>query len=132
MHESITSFVGIDVAKHSLDGCILDDGKPFSVSYDAAGLQELLARLPEAGRCLVTVEATGRYQQRVVAQLADAGHYVAVVNPKRVRDFANGLGILAKTDRIDARVIALFGRHVKPRPVAEVHEKQDELQQLVS
>jgi len=132
MDESITSFVGIDVAKHSLDVCILGDGKPFSVPYDAGGLQQLLPRLPEIGTCLVTIEATGGYQRRVVAQLADVGHRVAVVNPRQVRDFAKGLGILAKTDRIDARVIALFGQHVRPRPMAEVHEKQEELQQLVT
>jgi transposase len=81
---------------------------------------------------LIIVEATGGYQQRLVADLVAAGHRVAVVNPRQVRDFAKGLGILAKTDRIDARVIARFGQHVRPRTIAENHEKQEELQQLVT
>ncbi len=106
MDGSITSFVGIDIAKRSLDVCLLPEGKQLSLPYDTAGLKQLFSWLPEAGSCLIVVEATGGYQRRVVAQLADAGHLVAVVNPRQVRDFAKGLGILAKTDRIDAQVIA--------------------------
>lgn len=128
----ITSFVGIDVAKHSLDLCVLPQETRQKLSYDAQGLKQLLGLLPEAGTCLIVVEATGGYQRRVVAELAGAGHLVAVVNPRQVRDFAKGLGILAKTDRIDARVIALFGQHVRPRTIAKNHEKQEELQQLVT
>ena len=67
-----------------------------------------------------------------IAQLADAGHLVAVVNPRQVRDFAKGLGILAKTDRLDAQVIARFGQQVRPRTLAKTHEKQEELDQLVT
>ena len=70
------------------------------------------------------IEATGGYQSRVVAALVAAGHQVAVVNPRQVRDFARGLGILAKTDRLDARVIARFGQHANPRPVEIGSEKQ--------
>ncbi len=128
----ITSFVGIDVVKDSLDVRVLSEAKPFTVSNDAAGLSQLLARLPDAGTCLIVVEATGAYQRLVVAELANAGHFVSVVNPRQVRDFARGLGILAKTDGIDARVIALFGQHVRPRTIAKNHENQEELQQLVT
>jgi len=67
----------------------------------------------------------------MVAELIAAGHQVAVVNPRQVRDFARGLGILAKTDRLDAEVIARFGQQAKPRPTEKMPEKQDELQQLV-
>lgn len=80
----------------------------------------------------MVVEATGGYERQLVAELAAAGHHVSVVNPRQVRDYARSRGILAKTDRIDARVIALFGQHVHPRPLAEVHEKQGELSQFVT
>ena len=80
----------------------------------------------------MVVEATGRYERAVVLELVNAGHIVAVVNPRQVRDFAKALGILAKTDKIDARVIAKFGEVVRPRAVAETSEKQDELDELVT
>ena len=62
MDGSITSFVGIDIAKRSLDVCLLPEGKQLSLSYDTAGLKQLFAWLPEAGSCLIVVEATGGYQ----------------------------------------------------------------------
>lgn len=132
MDGSITSFVGIDVAKDSLDLCVLPQQTRQEFSYDAKGLKQLFDLLPAAGTCLIVVEATGGYQRRVVAELAAAGHLVAVVNPRPVRHFGIALGILAKTDRIDARVIALFGQHVRPRTIPKNHEKQEELQQLVT
>jgi transposase len=122
MDDSITHFVGIDIAKRTLDVCIHPEGKQFSLAYDEEGLKQLLAHLPPKGTCLIVMEATGGYQRRVVAELAEAKHYVAVVNPRQVRDFARGLGILAKTDRIDASVIACFGQQVRPR----IREKQPE------
>src|SRR4029079_7127683 len=100
MEGSVVSFVGIDVAKDSLEVCIAPQGKPFSMSYDRAGLQQLCDRLPQPGTCLIVMEATGGYQRRLVVELLEAGHLVAVVNPRQVRDFAKGHGILAKTDRI--------------------------------
>jgi len=94
MDGSITSFVGIDVAKNSLEACVLPDQKPFSIGYDRAGLMQLLGRLPQSGTCLIVVESTGGYHRRLVAELLDAGHLVAVVNPRQVRDFAKAFGIL--------------------------------------
>ena len=132
MDGSLDSFVGIDVAKSSLDCCLLPDGRRLSLPYDQSGLKELHRQLPPPGTCLIVIEATGGYQRRLVADLVDAGHLVAVVNPRQVRDFARGLGILAKTDRIDASVIARFGQHVRPRTVAKTPEKQLELEQLVT
>jgi transposase len=126
------AFVGIDVAKHSLDVCLLNEEQCFTIPNDAAGFRQLLNKLPAAGSCLVVIEATGGYQQRVVGALVSAGHRVAVVNPRQVRDFARGLGILAKTDRLDARVIARFGQHAGPRPVEIGSEKQAELRELVT
>ena len=124
--------VGIDVAKDSLEVCLLPTGREFTVINNEPGFQELLDQLPGAGNCLVVLEATGGYQRRVMTALVAAGHQVALVNPRQVRDFARGLGILAKTDRLDARVIARFGEGAKPRTVEITSEKQAELRELVT
>jgi transposase len=126
------TFVGIDVAKHSLDVYLASEDRSFTMKNSTAGFKQLLDELPAAGSCLVVIEATGGYQSRVVAALVAAGHQVAVVNPRQVRDFARGLGILAKTDRLDARVIARFGEQAHPRPVQIGSEKQGQLAELVT
>ena len=90
----------------------------------------MLNALPPAGQCLVVVEATGGYQRTVVAELVAAGHRLAVVNPRQVRDFARGLGLLAKTDRLDAQVIARFGQQASTRlfePQTLEHQRLEEL-----
>jgi transposase len=125
--EAITLFVGIDVCKARLDVHLLTDGQSFSVANNAEGHAQLHARLPQPGQCLVVVEATGGYQRDLVLHLVDQGHEVAVVNPKRVRDFARALGAQAKTDRIDARTLARFGEAFRPRTVENASEKQREL-----
>ena len=134
MFMDVTShaFVGIDVAKHSLDVYLASDDRCFTVKNSTAGFRELLDELPAAGSCFIVIEATGGYQSRVVGALVAAGHRVAVVNPRQVRDFARSLGILAKTDRLDARVIARFGEHARPRTVEVGSEKQAELRELVT
>jgi transposase len=126
------TLVGIDVAKHSLEVHLASEDRSFTVENNTAGFRQLLDALPTPGQCLVVVEATGGYQRRVVAALATAGHQVAVVNPRQVRDFARSLGILAKTDRIDARVIARFAGQAHPRPVEIGSEKQAQLAELVA
>jgi transposase len=131
MDTKFETFVGVDIAKDSLDVCFLDTEKRLTTTNDQAGFGQLLGELPTAGSCLVVVEATGGYQREMVVELIAAGHQVAVVNPRQVRDFARGLGILAKTDRLDAQVIARFGQQAKPRPTEKLPEKQEELQQLV-
>jgi transposase len=132
MEPTAHTLVGIDVAKHSLDVYLASEDRCFTIKNSTAGFKQLLSRLPTAGSCLVVVEATGGYQKRVVGALVSAGHRVAVVNPRQVRDFARGLGILAKTDRLDARVIALFGETTNPRPVEIASEKQAQLRELVT
>jgi len=132
MDSTSHAFVGIDVAKDSLDVCLLPTERQFTVTNDPDGFGQLVRQLPAAGSCLVVVEATGGYQRPLVAALVAAGHRVAVVNPRQVRDFARGLGILAKTDRLDARVIARFGQQAEPRPIELGSEKQAELAQLVT
>ena len=129
---SFQHFYGIDVSKAKLD---VADSRSQSVtqsSNDLEGIQRIIDELPEAGTCLIVVEATGGYERVLVSSLVDAKHVVCVVNPRQVRDFAKALGILAKTDKIDAFVIARFGELVRPRTVAKKHEKQDELDQLVT
>jgi len=101
-------FVGIDVSKATLDVHVLPDGLSFSLPNDPGGCAKLLERLAPLNVSMAVVEATGRYQRRVAADLLSGRVPVAVVNPRQARDFARSLGKLAKTDRIDALVLARF------------------------
>jgi transposase len=111
-------YVGIDVAKHHLDVCILPRGERLRVATDEAGLADLRARLEDLAPALIVLEATGRLHRRVAAVLAAAGLPVAVVNPRQIRAFARALGRLAKTDALDAETIARFAEAVRPEPRA--------------
>lgn len=124
--------IGIDVAKKSFDTFVHPEENFFSLDYDVAGLEQLLERLPEPSQCLIVMESTGGYERRLVAELIEGGYRVAVVNARLVRDYAKSRGILAKTDRIDAKVIAQYGEHIKPRSLEKPRENQDELGQLVT
>jgi len=126
------TFVGIDVAKDSIEVAFLPEAQPLSLSNDAAGFRQLRERLQGLAPCLIVVEATGGYERRLVADLIDFGWAVALVNPRRVRDYARGVGCLAKTDRLDAAVLARFAREVQPHPLAKTPEKQRELEELVN
>ena len=114
------SIVGIDVSKDRLDVHVLPAGEAWSVSRDGEGLGELCRRLGGTAR-LVALEATGGYETIVAATLSSAGVPVVVVNPAQVRNFANALGQRAKTDPIDARVIARFAEATQPeiRPLPD-------------
>lgn len=127
-------FVGVDISKDAFDVATYacSEGVHGRFHNTSEGRGRFLEALPTPGTCLVVVEATGAYQRAFVADLVTAGHLVAVVNPRQIRDFAKGIGVLAKTDRIDAAVIARFGHDVKPRPLAEKHEKQEELEELAA
>jgi len=108
MSTSSPVFVGIDVSKARLDVHVLPSQEAFSFANDADGCARLVERLTPMGISLVVAEATGRYQRRVAADLLLAQIPVAVVNPRQARDFARSLGKLAKTDAIDAEVLARF------------------------
>ena len=108
------SFVGIDVSKAKFDAVILPEGTRVTCPYDAAGMGAFLAQLPRHD-CVVVLEATGGLERRLAAEVIDAGHQAAIVNPRQVRDFARGIGVLAKNDRVDARVLAIYAQHVKLR-----------------
>jgi transposase len=101
-------FVGIDVSKASLDVYVMPSGRSLALPNDPQGCQRLVDELRPLGVSLVVVEATGRYQRRIAADLISAGIPVAVVNPRQARDFARSLGKLAKTDSIDAQILARF------------------------
>jgi transposase len=107
-------FVSIDVAKDHLDVHLLPQGTAFRAANDEEGVADLVARLGAAGPTLIVLEATGGYQNPLVAALAAAGLPVAVVNPRQARRFAEGHGRLAKTDAIDAATLALFAAQVRP------------------
>ena len=114
--------VGIDVSKSTLDCAAMRSRAQFQVSNDAAGIAQLLERLVELKPDLVVLEASGGYETAAATALAAALWRVAVVNPRQVRDFAKATGKLAKTDRIDARLLAEFGLAIDP----QVRELPDE------
>lgn len=108
--------VGIDVSKDRLDVAMRPSSEAFVVERNATGLERLVARLRELSPHLVALEATGGFETIAAAALAGAGLPVVVVNPAQVRAFARALGKRAKTDPIDAAVIAHFAEATKPQP----------------
>lgn len=130
--ESVVSFVGIDVSKDAWDVHILSEDRSLRFEATSKGLRELLAVLKKLENCRVTLEATGGYERALMLGLLEAGLLVARVNPRQVRDFAKALNQLAKTDRIDARVLALFAERIGPRLAEKASEKQTELAALVA
>jgi transposase len=134
MQDSVVTWVGVDVAKASLDVAwgSGDDAHHSTAENSATGRTTLIRELPPAAESRVVVEATGGYERALVTTLVEAGYRVAVVNPRQVRDFAKALGILAKTDRIDALVLARFGQQVQPRILEEDPAERIELAQLVA
>jgi len=114
-------YVGIDVSKAQLDLAVRPTGETWSCLQEEADLGRLVARLHALAPTLIVLEATGGYEVPVASALAADGLPVVVVNPRQVRNFAKALGRLAKTDRIDADVLALFGERVQPaiRPLPD-------------
>ena len=108
------TYVGIDVVKEMLDVALRPTGERWRVEHDAAGLEQLVARLQALAPARVVLEATGGLELELVGALALAALPVVVVNPRQVRDFARATGTLAKTDALDAAVLAHFGEAVRP------------------
>ncbi len=121
-----STVIGIDVARDRLDVHVLPDGKAFFVTRDKKGLTTLIRHIRTYNEPLVCLEATGGYEMDVVSALAEVGIPVVVMNPRRIRDFAKATGRLAKTDRIDAEVIAAFAKAVRPqvRPLPSEEERR--------
>jgi transposase len=117
-------FVGIDVSKDHLDVHVLPEGQSWRVANDEAGCAQLSKRLTGmSGTVLVVMEATNVFWRLAATALASAGVSAAVVNPRQVRDFARATGQLAKTDAIDAQVLALFAQRIEP-PVRALPSEQ--------
>jgi transposase len=117
----MSAYVGIDVSKATLDVAVLPEGKQYQYTNSEAGIARLVAQLKELGPKLVIMESTGGLEMPSAAALTVAGVEVAIVNPRQVRDFAKATGQLAKTDVLDARVLARFGEALKPaaRPLPD-------------
>lgn len=109
-------FVGIDVSKERLDGMSRPARERWEETNDERGISQTVERLKALRPTVVVLEATGGYEGPLASSLAVAGIPVAVVNPRQVRDFAKATGTLAKTDRIDAEVLARFAEAVRPEP----------------
>jgi transposase len=113
----MSTYIGVDVSKARLDVASIGDSTlSFSSSNDELGIADVVQRLKPLEPALIVLEATGALEGFLVAQLAAAGLPVVVVNPRQVRDFARATGQLAKTDRLDAVMLARFGEAVKPPP----------------
>jgi transposase len=124
--------VGIDVGKAKLDVGLADEKRVRVWANDEAGRAALSDWVVEQEVSLVVVEASGGYEAALVSELVGRGQAVALVNPTRVRAFARAEGVLAKTDKIDARVIARFGATMKPQARARREEAQVELNEQVT
>lgn len=114
-------FVGIDVAKAWVDVAIVPTGQRRHVGTDSAAIDGLVRELVGLAPTVIVVEASGGYESALVSACGVAGLPIVVVNPRQVRDFAKAIGRLAKTDTIDAEVLALFGERVRPpvRPLRD-------------
>jgi len=118
------NYVGIDVCKDFLDIHVLPSGKSVRLQNNSAGHKALLEWLPKDGKKIV-LESTGGYEKKVARCLTKAGLPVAVVNPRQVRDFAKAMGVLAKTDGVDARVLAEFAQRIDP-PLRKGKDQSEE------
>jgi transposase len=131
MREPAIVVVGIDVAKAHLDVAVRPQSEPRRCSNDAEGIAELVTWLRTLGPRVIVVEATGGYEVPLVAAVGLAGVPIAVVNPRQVRDFARATGQRAKTDQLDAQVLAHFAEALRPVPRPLPDAQAQELAALV-
>jgi transposase len=132
MTENKELYVGIDVGKTWLDMAVWEEEEVIRVQNNEAGICELLALLNEIKPALIAVEASGGYEQPAAQAMMLKGYQVAVVNPTRVRALAKALGLLAKTDRIDARLIATYAKKIRPAAKEIQEEEEIRLKALVT
>jgi transposase len=125
-------YVGIDIGKERMDVAVHSSNKQWSFSNNEPGIAEAVKAISEVSPALVVLEATGNLQVSLVAALAVAGITPAVVNPRQIRDFAKATGRLAKTDVIDARVIAHFAAAIHPEPRSLSDDQSQELKEVVA
>jgi transposase len=125
-------FVGIDVSKATLDVSIGVDGEYFTVSNDDQGIAKLSERLKPLSPALIVIEATGGFEKMAVAELCANHLPVALVNPKRAREFAKATGRLGKTDKLDAHGLSHFGEAIQPAVVVLPSEDEQYLSALMT
>src|SRR5438105_14293042 len=126
------SIAGVDVCKNWLDVHVVPQGLSLRVGNDARGHRQLTRWLARNNVSLVVVEATGKWHREIHRTLHGSGFAVAVINPLRARLFAEAAGFLAKTDRLDARMLAILGAGLAPPPRAPAPEAVEALQELVT
>ena len=131
MNQVYQSFVGIDISKASADFHIHPVGTHGKIANTPKGHAQLIAKLPAAGSCIIVLEATGGYELDLLFALQDANHCVALVNPRRTRAFAIAQNQLAKTDRIDAKMIAIFAERSELQLTPKVEENTRKLREMV-
>ncbi len=124
--KSVSQFVGIDVSKATLDVAVRPSGQSWQIDYDAPRVTQLIDHLQALAPERIVVEATGGFETALVVALAAAALPVVVVNPRHVRDFAKASGRLAKTDRLDAQVLAHYGEAMRPelRPLPDANTQE--------
>ena len=125
-------YVGIDISTATLDVAVIPDIKHWQVSNDPSGIDMLVKRLVALRPAGVVIEATGGIEMPVAVALYEAGALAALVNPRQVRDSRRSLGILAKTDKLDATIIAKFAEATKPQPRPLPDTSTQELKALVT
>ena len=125
-------WVGIDVSSTSLDLAVRPSGEYWSASNTSDGVEGVVTKLRAISPRLIVVEATGGLEAHLVAGLATDGLPVVTVNPRQVRDFAKATGTLAKTDKLDAHVIAHFAEAVRPKTRPVKDKEQQELTAILT
>jgi len=125
-------FVGIDVAKDRLDVYVRPSGEAFAVARDSEGVAALVERLAGLRPGLIVLEATGGFETVVAGAVAAAGLPLAVVNPRQIREFARATGRLAKTDKLDAEINALFAERIQPEPRPVPDDQARALAELIA
>ena len=132
MNDHTNICVGIDVSKKNLDVADTTRSTTETIPYTKTGLKRFLSSLKNLQPTLICLEATGGLERELVACLHQHGFQVAVVNPRQIRDFARANNQLAKTDQIDARIIAKFAQLLKPRITQPLTEKQQKIKDLIA
>ena len=124
--------IGIDIAKKQFDMHLLKQNKDMWLPNDADGISKCVQLCREAKPELIVMEATGGYEGLLAGHLQAEGFAVAVVNPRRIRDFARAVGQIAKTDKLDARIIAQFADTLEPMPQERIDDNSRKLKALVA
>ena len=131
-HNSLSVCIGIDIAKMHFDVNTHQGKQHLKFSYDEQGILQFLNWLKNYNVKIICLEATGNYQNKLVSRLHDENFDVAVVNPRQIRDFAKSMGQLAKTDKIDAEIIAVYAERMNPRKTVKPSENRTKLNALTS